>query len=129
MRVIHGSTDFYHNMLDVDVRKKVMPIHELYIRNVLRHFDEITSINSCLCGDIKLPEEHDERQIAMILHEILADHCPLTQCKKCKVLLRQEIRQYHESYDCDDEKGSERHIQQIYINDKKRVEEIKRLNA
>ena len=129
MRVIHNSTDFYRDMLDVEIRKKVMPIHELYVRNAIHHFGEITSTNSCLCGDIKLPMEPDERQVATILHEVLADHVPLTQCKKCKALLRHEIRQYHEHYDCDDEKGSERHIQQIHINDKKRDEHNKRFNA
>ena len=111
MKNFHGSEAFYRDFyFSKEESTKCLRAHEIYIRNAINVFGKITDAFPCLCGDIKLPDDSTEKQVASILHDILADHCPMAQCKKCKLLMRREILEYHEFCKCDDKLASARQI-------------------
>ena len=101
MQTQHEGFILFRDMT-MDVKKKSARIHLNYRKAVAEERPAQKKILECLCAH--LPGEVENRGLHE-LHDMMADHCSLQQCKKCRLVLRQSFMPLHQKFDCDDERA------------------------
>jgi len=111
MKTKHRAEVFFSDLSIEQKRQAVKTLFKYYKAFAKTGTIPVVLHVACLC--VKVDWEYDNSFIQE-LHNIVADHLPLLECKKCGMIMEDIIYNYHMRNNCDLKKAA--------IEDRKEVE-------